>query len=411
MLTFESWLALRYLFSRKGDGFLSVIAAFSLIGIALGVATLIIVMSVFNGFREDLMNRILGVSSHITVVSATGPIEDYPTLIERLEHEQQILTAQPIIDGQVLAAFQGQTTGAFVRGMREIDFATDPLLSRSLKAGNIGDFPTGVMVGSGLAHQLGVGVGDPLTIISPRGTATAFGTVPRSQAFPIVGIYEVGLYQFDASLVFMPLQTAQKFFRTGSTVSALDLKVEDPFNIKSIRPLIYDIAGENVQMIDWQDRYSSFFNALQVQRNVMFVILTLIILVAAFNIISMLVLLVKNKRGSIAILRAVGATRGQILRIFLLNGSALGLMGIIAGVILGIVFVENIDSIRLWLEGILGTELFSADIYALPNLPARLAWEQVLAVVAMTFVLSLLAALYPAWRAAKQDPVEVLRHE
>jgi len=417
MMTFQRFLALRYLFARKGDGFLSVIAGFSLVGIILGVATLIIVMSVFNGFRDDLLQRVLGFGSHATVVSLSGPLVDYDPLVQNLSTHPEVTQVMPIIDGQVLTTFDGISSGAYVRGIHPADFEADPMLRRSLIAGDVRDFNEGrgIIVGRGVADQYGLMPGSKLVLLSPRGTATAFGTVPRMQAFPVVGVFEVGMYQYDASLIFMPFEMAQAFFKVGeagqNAASALYLKVDNPLEVKRITDELLPLADRGIQIYDWQDQQATFFDALVIQQIFMFIVVTLIILVAAFNIISMLIIMVKDKRSSIGIMRAMGATRGQITGIFMLTGSSLAIFGIMVGVAAGLVLAVNVDEIRLWLESMTGQELFSPKVYGLTQLPSKIIWSQVIGVSLMALVLALLASFYPAWRAARQDPVEALKNE
>ena len=411
---FEWLVAMRYLRARRQEGFVSVIAVFSFLGITLGVAALIIVMSVMNGFRHELLTRILGVNGHITVYGYNGELVDFEPLTVALSDTPGIVRAVPIIDGQVLTtAPGGQTSGAMVRGLRPADLAAHQVIAEAITAGGLERFSAGegVLVGERMAGRLGLRIGDNVTLLSARGMPTVFGTVPRSAAYTVVGTFSVGMFEYDNSFLFMPLDAAQIYFRLPGAVTGIELTVADPTDIEDIKRAVIAEVGGRGSIWDWQQANAQFFGAVKVERNVMFVILTLIILVAAFNIVSSLIMLVKDKGRDIAILRTMGATRGTVMRIFLLTGASIGLVGTCMGSLLGIVFAVNIETIRRWIEGLAGVDLFSAEIYFLSQLPARIDWDEVLTVVVMSFVLSLLATLYPAWRAARLDPVEALRYE
>jgi lipoprotein-releasing system permease protein len=409
----EWMIALRYMRARRAEGFISVIAGFSLMGIALGVATLIIVLSVMNGFRGELLDRILGLNGHIAVVSSTGTLSDYDPLAERVRMIDGVLSVTPLVEGQILATNGGRAAGALVRGVTPEALAARPSIAGNIRLGSLDQFGGGdaVVMGSRLARTLGVRVGDKVTLVSPRGTVTAFGTVPRMQAYRVAATFEVGMFEFDSTFIFMPLAAAQQYFRLGDTVNQLEVFVEDPDAFQQQRRAIAEVIDPNHRLFDWQQANSSFFNALQVERNVMFLILTLIIVVAAFNIISSLIMLVKDKGSAIAILRTVGASRGLVMRVFFIVGASIGVVGTIAGAILGLVFSENIEVIRRWLESLTGTEMFAAEIYFLSQLPAEVDPREVIMVVSMALGLSILATLYPSWRASRLDPVEALRNE
>lgn len=410
---FERMVAMRYLRARRQEGFISVIAAFSLLGIALGVATLIIVMSVMNGFRAELFDRVLGLNGHLNVHNViNGPLPDYGPLAERLRNVPGVTFVSPTVEGQALVSVRGAASGAVVRGITVEDFNTRPTLASSIIAGGSNGFGDDrIAIGGRMAQRLGLGVGDQLTLIAPQGNVTAFGTVPRSRSYPIGAIFDVGMFEYDNSFVFLPLPEAQAFFRTGDGVSSLEIFVRDPMQIVAARQTIQPTVAGVGRLIDWQQSNSSFFNALQVERNVMFLILSLIIMVAAFNIISSLIMLVKDKGRDIAILRTMGATRGMVTRIFFLAGASIGVTGTIMGLVLGISFATNIETIRQALQALTGTELFSAEIYFLSQLPAKIDWSEVTQVALMALGLSFAATIYPSWRAARLDPVEALRYE
>ncbi|HEX6980525.1 MAG TPA: lipoprotein-releasing ABC transporter permease subunit [Alphaproteobacteria bacterium] len=410
---FERMMAFRYLRARRQEGFISVIAGFSLLGIALGVATLIIVMAVMNGFRAELLGRILGLNGHMTVYGQGGPLTDYVDVTDRMRGLPQVVAAAPIIEGQVLATANGVAGGALVRGMRPEDLRNRTLVASHIVGGDLARFEGEdvAVIGSRMAQRFGLRIGDSITLISPQGTTTAFGTVPRMRAYRVVAIFEVGMFEYDNTFVYLPLQAAQLFFRLGDGVSGIELMVQDPDRLRDMRRTVAEALGPGFRIFDWQQANSSFFNALQVERNVMFLILTLIILVAAFNIVSSLIMLVKDKSKDIAILRTMGATRGAVMRVFFLAGASVGVTGTIAGFVLGILFTANIETIRQWLQALTGTPLFSPEIYFLSRLPAKVDPMEVVSVVVMALALSFLATIYPSWRAARLDPVEALRYE
>ncbi len=409
---FERMVAFRYLRARRQEGFISVIAIFSLLGIALGVATLIITMAVMNGFRVELLGRILGFNGHINVYAAQGSLGDYDALAQQVRKLPGVVSATPTIEGQVMATSKGGATGAEVRGITEADLKAQPLIASHVDAKALADFTgDGVLVGSRLAFRLGLKPGDAITFISPQGSATAFGTVPRIKSYTIAGTFTVGMFEFDNGVVFMPLEAAQTFFNMPSAVSSIEIKVADPDKVQAYDREIGQAFGAKVRVFDWQQSNLSFFNAVEVERNVMFLILTLIIVVAAFNIISSMIMLVKDKGRDIAILRTMGATRGMVLRIFMLSGASVGIVGTIAGFIMGVAFAAHIEAIRQFIQSIIGTDLFAAEIYFLTQIPARIDPDEVGTIVGMAFALSFLATIYPSWRAARLDPVEALRYE
>ncbi|MFT8242741.1 lipoprotein-releasing ABC transporter permease subunit [Roseomonas sp. BN140053] len=413
---FERAVAFRYLRARKGERFVSVIAIFSLVGIALGVATLIIVMSVMNGFRQELLGRILGLNGHMGVLSAaSGPLPNFDEIAAKIRGVPGVVVATPIVEGQVLFTSEaGGASGGLARGIRPEDLRNRHIIADNLRGGSLERFggQDTIVVGSRLAQKLGLAVGDRITLVSPQGRATVVGTVPRLRSYEVVALFEAGMNEYDSSYVFMPLEAAQIYFQMRDAVSQVEVFVRDPDRVAAVARDIYRaLEPTRVRILDWQSANSSFFNAVQVERNVMFLILTLIIVVAAFNIVSSLIMLVKDKGRDIAVLRTVGATRGAIMRIFLLCGASVGVAGTLIGFLLGVVFCAYIENIRQLLQRLSGTELFSPEVYFLTKLPAVVNPHEVAQVVLMGLGLSLLATLYPSWRAARTDPVVALRNE
>ena len=410
---FERMLAVRYMRSRRSEGFISVIAGFSLLGIGLGVATLIVVMSVMNGFRAELMGRILGLNGHAAVYGREGPIQDYDKLALQIASVPSVFSVTPQIEGQAMLIANGIASGAAVRGMRTSDLQAKTLLAENIVSGKIADVRGKhvVMLGRRLAQKLRVKVGDKVTLISPTTAVTVMGSMPRMKAYTVAALFEVGMFEYDSGFVYMPLGAAQGFFRSGDAVNALEVFTRNADSIADVADPVRQILPPTTFLFDWRQQNASFFNALQVERNVMFLILTLIILVAAFNIISSLIMLVKDKGRDIAVLRTMGATRGMILRIFFMTGAGIGVLGTAVGATLGIAFSTNIETIRQGLQGLTGTDLFSAEIYFLSKLPAVVDPFEVTLVIVMALFLSFAATIYPAWRAARIDPVEALRYE
>ncbi len=411
---FEWLVASRYLRSRRKETFISVIAGLSFLGILLGVATLIIVMAVMNGFRTELLDRILGVNGHFIIQPMDSrDFKDFDDIAKRIEGVENIVRAVPFIEGQVLASGAREPSGTLVRGLREKEIDRIPLLKENVTLGSFDNFDAnkGIALGSRLAFKLGVTLGDKVTLIAPKGNVTAFGVTPRVKAYPVQAIFEIGMSEYDQALLIMPLIDAQVFFNKDGVVDAIEVFTTDPDLVTSLRAPVEEAVKRTALVSDWRQRNQTFFSALEVERNVMFIILTLIILVAALNIISGLTMLVKDKGRDIAILRTMGASRGSVLRIFLITGAAIGTLGTLAGLVLGLIVASNIEEIRQFVSYITQTTIFPPEHYFLSELPSKIEMGEVVAIVIMALTLSFLATIYPAWRAARLDPVEALRYE
>ncbi len=423
---FEWMLAGRYLRARRREGFISVISLFSFLGILLGVATLIVVMAVLNGFRAELLDKILGFQGHVSVYhSDVSPITDYEALAERLSKIPGVTRAVPLIEGQAMASSLHNNTGALVRGISEANIqrlaslnndnlrtAMNPEGIPDVQASFKGfDASGGVAIGERMAWRHQLGLGSRITIISPDGPDTVMGTAPRIRDYPVVAIFKVGMSDYDENVIYMPLSEAQDYFVTEDGVNQVEVMVDNPDEVEGYLSPIMEAAGSGMAVTTWKDRNSTFFNALAVERNVMFLVLTMIILVAALNIISGLIMLVKDKGRDIAILRTMGATRGTIQRVFFLTGAAIGTAGTLGGFIVGLLICLNTERIRQFISWVSGVDPFNPELYYLAQLPARMDSYQTVLIVLMSLGLSFAATLYPSWRAAKLDPVEALRYE
>lgn len=438
---FEWLIAGRYLRARRKEAFISVIASLTMVGVAIGVATLIVVMSVMNGFRGELLDKILGLNGHFTGFPIESQFTDYKETVTALEGVDGVDFAVYFVEGQVLATGQGQSTGVTVRGMDEENLKKLSLLYNAAEQGGFDqwDESRGVAIGYRLAQTLGVNLGDQVQIINPEGTMTPFGSTPQIRSYPVNVIYNLGMVEFDSYFMYMPLEPAQDYFKMVDEVlkpgqaqldplatdeeidaaymrvpraSAVEIFIDDPDQVGLMRQRLQS-APETRPLVltDWQQRNETFFSALQVERVVMFTILSMIILVAAFNIISSLIMLVKDKSADIAVLRTMGATRGSIMRIFSMTGTAIGVIGTIAGTIIGLIVAANAEALRSSISNLLGVTLFPPEVFFLSSLPSRTDPVEVTVVVCMALGLSFLATLYPAWRAAQYDPVEALRYE
>lgn len=412
---FERMLAFRYLRARRKEALISIIAGFSFAGIMLGVATLIVVMAVMNGFRADLFDRIIGLNGHLIVQPADGELTDYPDVAARLEGIDGVKYALPLVDGQALASSGPNGTYAFVRGLSEESVEKIDAISQNIMQGSLAGFDNednvGIAIGQGLADKLGVRLGETVRLISPDGDSTPLGITPRDKGYPVNAIFEMGMSEYDSSIVIMPLGEAQLYFNQENRVSAIEIFLNDPDQVDAVRDHVFARAERPIYVADWRQRHVSFFQALEVERNVMFMILTLIVLVAAFNVISGLIMLVKDKGRDIAILRTMGATRNAIMRVFLMTGFSIGLIGTLTGFALGLLICWQIQPIQRFISWITGQNLWDPTVRFLTEIPVRIDVGETLTVLFMALSLSFLATIFPAWRAASLDPVEALRYE
>jgi lipoprotein-releasing system permease protein len=417
---FSSWersVAGRYLRAKRKNGGVALISIISFVGIMLAVAVLIIVMSVMNGFRAELLGRILGFNGHVYVQGQmlTGPGRD--AAVARVRALPGVIQAAPMVEAQAMMIGPAQISGAIVRGASAADLKAMPIIANGIKRGSLNGFGQGeyggdmIVIGERLAQTLGVGPGDPVTLVSPTGAATAFGSSTRQKDYVVGAVFSVGMSEYDQAFAYMPFEQAQLFFGRDDTADFIEVKLANPDHARAAKDVIAKAVGPGATVTDWTDKNQSFFTALQVERNVMRLILMMIVAIAAMNIISGLVMLVKNKGKDIAILRTMGAGQGAILRIFLMAGAAVGVLGAIAGLVIGVLFCTYIGPIQSFVEWVTGTSVFSADIYFLSHIPAKIDWSEVAGVMGWALLVSFLATLPPAWRASRLDPVEALRYE
>ncbi len=423
---FEWMLALRYLRARRKEGYISVISLFSFLGITLGVATLIVVMSIFNGFHAELLGKILGFSGHASVYRVDQvPIADYKAMAERIGKVPGVIKVLALTEGQAMVSSDRNATGALVRGISDDDIVkiTD-LTNKDLQTavtipGTLDEKPTwqgftksgGIAIGAGLARRHGLALGSVLNLIAPNGPDTVIGNMPRIRAYVVVAVYKVGMSDYDDGVVYMPITEAQDFFSTNDGATGIEIMVDDPDAVKSKVAALLAAAGPDVTVDTWQNRNVAFFNAIIVERNVFVMVVWMVMMVATLNIVSGLFMLVKDKGSNIAILRTMGATKGAIMRIFFLTGAAIGTLGTLAGLFFGLLIAVNADPIRQGIQSLSGVDPFNQELYFLSKLPAKVDLMQTAWTVGFALVISYLATLYPSWKAAKLDPVEALRYE
>ena len=418
MFRAHEWMvALRYLKIRSNEGFVTLVALFSLLGIAIGVMVLIVTMSVMNGFREELLSKVIGFNGHMLYQPAGGKMSGYDDAVTRLKKIDHVEKVLPIIEGHALATFGSYSVPALVRGVRADDLAQMTLISDNIRQGTLVDFGKGdndIIIGQRLSEKYNLSPGDLVTLVTPRGRITPFGTVPRIASYQVVAVFEVGEYNYDTSYFFMPLKQAQTYFQYGDQVGALEISLTHPDMITEMFAEVEQATKQisrGGRLIDWRVLNSSFFNALQVERNVMFIILSFIILVAVFNIVSTMIMMVKNKTRDVAILRTMGVSSGSILRIFFIVGSCIGMLGTLLGTLAGLAIAYNVQPILDFVERMTGMSLWEGEVRFLSEVPSIVETKEVLVVVVVALGLSFLATLLPAWRAAKVDPVKSLRYE
>ncbi len=410
----ETFIAFRYLRSRRKESFISLSAWFSLIGITLGVATLIVVMSVMNGFRTELVNRILGINGHLMIYSNNeNYIKDYNQVIEKIINFEDVVAVTPQIEGQALARSKDYVSGVILRGIRWTDLPSKKLLWNSLSKQSKYNYEkkNELIIGYRLARKLNVKIGDKITLFSANGIVTAFGIMPQKQSFQIGGFFNVGMYEYDNNFIFLPWEKAQSFLVTNGNAHNLEIFLKDHNRSFKMKNLINNTLQENLIILDWKNKNSTFINALNVEKNVMFLILSLIILVAAFNIISSMIMLVNTKRSDIALLRTMGATKYIVIKIFLLIGTSIGFIGTIFGAIIGLYLSINIETVRKFLSMLFNQDLFSPEIYFLTHLPSEIKTYEIIYVILTSLILTLLASIFPAWKASNILPAETLRYE
>ena len=416
-LPFELFVGLRYTKAKRKNHFISFISFTSMIGIALGVAALIIVLSVMNGFQAELRNRILGVASHLEITGANNQLSDWSKLAKQVKSNPEVKSSAPYVMAQGMLSYGQGVQGAIVRGVmpKLEDKVAD--LGKHMKVGSLDDLIAGefnIVLGGDLAQLLGISVGEKVVLLAPQGQFTPTGVVPRIKQFKVVGLFQIGMYEYDAGLALIHIDDAAKLYRMGDNVSGLRLKLDDLFDAPVMSAKLTQSLSQtdtSYFVTDWTQQHANFFKAVQLEKRVMFIILTLIVAVAAFNIVSTLVMAVTDKRADIAIMRTFGASPGSIMRIFMIQGALIGVIGTLMGAVFGVLIALNIDTIVPLLERIFHVQFLAKDVYYISDLPSKVEWVDVITIVVMSFVLSMLATIYPSYKASKINPAEALRYE
>jgi len=410
----EQFLAFRYLKSRREEGFISISAWFSLIGITLGVATLIVVMSVMNGFRTELVNRILGINGHLMIYSQDNNfVKNYNSIAKQVINFENVLAITPQVEGQALARSKTHITGVIIRGARWTDLPTKKLLWKSLSKEARANYKNKkqILIGNRLARKLHVSIGDKITLLSANGVVTALGLIPQKQSFVIGGFFNVGMYEYDENFIYLPWEKAESFLITSGKAHNLEIFLKNPDETQKIKNLIQKEMNKGLKILDWKEKNNAFINALNVEKNVMFLILSLIILVAAFNIISSMIMLVNDKKSDIALLRTMGAKKMTVIKIFILVGFSIGFIGTFFGTLIGIYLSINIEILRQILSFLFSRELFSPEVYFLTHMPSEINFNEVFYIIVTSLILTLIASAIPSWKASKVMPAETLRYE
>jgi lipoprotein-releasing system permease protein len=416
-LPYELFVGMRYTRAKRKNHFISFISLTSMIGIALGVAALIVVLSVMNGFQKELRTRILGVASHLEVTGANNRLSDWQVISELSSKQSHVLASAPYITAQGMLSYGQGVQGAIIRGVLPADEDKVADLGRHMKAGSLDDLRSGefgIILGADLAFALGLQIGDKVVVMAPQGQFTPTGIVPRLKQFTLVGLFQIGMYEYDAGLALIHMDDAAKLYRMGNSVSGVRLKLDDLFDAPTIAAslnVLLNEQGGSYYVTDWTQQHANFFKAVQMEKRVMFIILTLIVAVAAFNIVSTLVMAVTDKRADIAIMRTLGASPHSIMTIFIVQGALIGVIGTVLGAAFGIVIALNIDTIIPFIEQLFNVQFLAKDVYYISDLPSDLIWSDVITIVILSFVLSLMATLYPSWKASKINPAEALRYE
>jgi lipoprotein-releasing system permease protein len=416
-LPYELFVGMRYTRAKRKNHFISFISLTSMIGIALGVAALIVVLSVMNGFQKELRTRILGVASHLEVTGANNRLADWQAISELSSKQSHVLASAPYITAQGMLSYGQGVQGVIIRGVLPADEDKVADLGRHMKAGSLDDLRSGdfgIILGADLAFALGAQIGDKVVVMAPQGQFTPTGIVPRLKQFTLVGLFQIGMYEYDAGLALIHIDDAAKLYRMGNSVSGVRLKLDDLFDAPTIAASFNGLLNEqggSYYVSDWTQQHANFFKAVQMEKRVMFIILTLIVAVAAFNIVSTLVMAVTDKRADIAIMRTLGASPHSIMAIFIVQGALIGVVGTVLGAAFGIVIALNIDTIIPFIEQLFHVQFLAKDVYYISDLPSDLVWSDVITIVTLSFVLSLMATLYPSWKASKINPAEALRYE